>query len=251
MIEVSNIEFKRQDNKILKNISLSLAKHQTVALIGPNGAGKSTLLSLMARQLPLQKGVITFDSVFVEKNNSSRLAKKISFMPQHSNFMNRLRVIDLLVFARYPYHKGRPQELDYSVVKKTLSYFGLEKWQNHFIDQLSGGLRQLALVAMTFSQDTDYILLDEPLNNLDMFHAKKLMKILQTAINDWKKTIVIVLHDINYASHYADYIVALKHGQVAFQGGTREVLNASNIESLYSVSTEVIHHQGKPVSLHF
>ncbi len=115
--------------------------------------------------------------------------------------MSRLTVEDLLVFARYPYHKGHPSLADKVKVEEVLEYFGLAHLKRTFIDKLSGGQRQIALVAMTFCQDADYILLDEPLNNLDMFHARHLMQTLKKAISDWGKTIVVVLHDINYASH--------------------------------------------------
>ncbi len=251
MIRIENVSFKRRNKVILKDINLNLRPGQTIALIGPNGAGKSTLLSLMARQLPLLEGDIWFDQESVLHSHSSVLARKLSLMQQSTHFMSRLRVQELLLFARYPYHKGRPRAVDHEFVDKILNYFGLQDRRNQFLDQLSGGLRQLALVAMVFSQDTDYILLDEPLNNLDMFHAKNLMGLLRKAIRDWQKSIVIVLHDVNYASQYADYIVALKHGVVAFEGCPADVLTASNLKRLYNVDAKIIEHNGKRISLHF
>lgn len=251
MIELKAIEHHIAETKILKSIDLTLKPHQTIALIGPNGAGKSTLLSLMARLEPLQAGQILFDGLDVTKVKTDVIAKKLAILQQSMHFMSRLTVEDLLIFARYPYHKGRPKKEDQEKVKEVLAYFHLTHLKDKFIDQLSGGQRQMALVAMTFCQDTDYILLDEPLNNLDMYHARHLMQTLQQAISDWGKTIVVVLHDINYASHYADYIVGMKQGGISFHGATKDVLTANNIEQLYNLDVSMLEFENKRFCVHY
>jgi iron complex transport system ATP-binding protein len=251
VIQIQNVSFKRAEKIILETTQLTLGAQQSIALIGPNGAGKSTLLSLMARLLPLQTGQILYDHLDIATTPSQVMARKVGILQQHSHFMSRLRVQDLLLYARYPYHRGRPKSDDYDVVEQMLAYFELSKLRTTFLDELSGGQRQMALVAMVFCQGTDYILLDEPLNNLDMYHARHLMTTLRRAIVDWNKTIVVVLHDINYASLYADQIVALKQGTIVFQGTPDEVLTPDNIQALYGVEVDIIEHQGKRLSLHF
>lgn len=251
MICIHNLSFQIANKPILHNINLEIPKQQTTALIGPNGAGKSTLLSLMARLNPLQLGSISYDDLDLAKAKSHVIAQCVSLLQQRTQFMSRLTVDELLMFARYPYHKGRPKEEDYEHKERVIKYFELKPYQNRFIDELSGGQQQMALVGMVFCQDTDYILLDEPLNNLDIFHARHLMQTLKQAIKEWGKTVVIVMHDINYAAHYADRIVALKKGSIMFEGQTAEVLTKPNISSLYNVEVEMIEHNKQPICLHF
>ena len=165
--------------------------------------------------------------------------------------MSRLTIEELLTFARFPYHRGRPRAHDRDIIHSTLAYFDLTDLRHTYIDALSGGQRQRALVAMTFAQDTDYILLDEPLNNLDMHYARNLMANLRQAVDDYGKTILVVLHDINYAAHYADHVVAMQHGQIRHSGATNEVLTADNIGALYDMDVEMLSHGGKRVCLYF
>ncbi|WP_191600870.1 ABC transporter ATP-binding protein [Marinomonas algicola] len=251
MIQIQDVSFKRAEKTILKTTQLTLGAKQSIALIGPNGAGKSTLLSIMARLLPLQTGQVSYDNLDISTTPSQIMAKKVGILQQHSHFMSRLTVEDVLLYARYPYHKGRPKSEDHEVVEQMLAYFELSKFRATFLDELSGGQRQMALVAMIFCQGTDYILLDEPLNNLDMYHARHLMTTLRRAIVDWNKTIIVVLHDVNYASHYADRIIALKQGSILFQGTPEEVLTQENIQVLYGVEVDILEHQGKRFCQHF
>lgn len=251
MIELLKVQHTISGSRVLGETSLTLTGNQVIALIGPNGAGKSTLLSLMSRLSPLQTGKILFDGMDISTTKSDEVARKIAILQQSTHFMSRLTVEDLLIFSRYPYHKGRPKAEDKTKVEDIIRYFGLETLKHKFIDQLSGGQRQIALVAMTFCQDTDYILLDEPLNNLDMYHARHLMRTLKQAIADWGKTIVVVMHDINYASQYADYIVALQQGNVLFHGQTLEVLTESNIGQLYNLDVSMLTLGDKRFCVHF
>ncbi|MDB4836955.1 ATP-binding cassette domain-containing protein [Marinomonas sp.] len=251
MIELNKVQHSITSTNILQETNLTLVGNQIIALIGPNGAGKSTLLSLMSRLLPLQSGSILFDGMDISTARSDEVARKIAILQQSTHFMSRLKVEDLLIFSRYPYHKGRPTTQDKNKVEEIIQYFGLESLKSKFIDQLSGGQRQIALVAMTFCQDTDYILLDEPLNNLDMYHARYLMKTLKQAISDWGKTIVVVMHDINYASCYADYIVALQQGRILFHGQVSDVLTEENIEQLYKMKVSTLDVNNKRFFAHF
>lgn len=251
MIFIENLNFSIGKKKILENINLTIPSHRMTALIGANGAGKSSLLKLMARLEPLKIGSIMYDDLDVANTKTQDIAKHVAILQQNTDFMGRFSVDDLLVFARYPYHKGRPKTEDYEYKDRVLNYFNLKKYQNRFIDELSGGQRQMVLVAMTFCQDTDYILLDEPLNNLDMFHSRLLMKMLKQAINDWNKSVILIIHDINYAAHYADYIVALRDGRVQFQGEVKEVLTESNISRLYQTPVEIIEHGKHKFCIHF
>ena len=249
MITITDLDYRIGNKPILHNINLELAPGGIIALIGPNGAGKSTLLSLIARLNPLQSGSIRVDTLDIATSDSRAIARKLAILQQQTRFMSRLTIEELLTFARY--HRGRPLAHDRDIIHSTLAYFDLTDLRHTYIDALSGGQRQRALVAMTFAQDTDYILLDEPLNNLDMHYARNLMANLRQAVDDYGKTILVVLHDINYAAHYADHVVAMQHGRIRHSGTTNEVLSGANISALYDMEVEMLSHDGRRVCLYF
>ena len=247
MITITDLDYRIGNKPILHNINLELAPGGIIALIGPNGAGKSTLLSLIARLNPLQSGSIRVDTLDIATSDSRAIARKLAILQQQTRFMSRLTIEELLTFARFPYHRGRPRAHDRDIIHSTLAYFDLTDLRHTYIDSLSGGQRQRALVAMTFAQDTDYILLDEPLNNLDMHYARNLMANLRQAVDDYGKTILVVLHDINYADH----VVAMQHGQIRHSGATNTVLTGANISALYDMDVEMLSHDGRRVCLYF
>lgn len=165
MISIRNLSYQIAGSVILNDISLDLPKGKISALIGPNGAGKSTLLSLIARLEKLQSGSVTVGDLAVGACSNRELAKHLSILPQMPDQVTRLTVRDLVSFGRYPYHQGRPKDEDDAAVEHALALFGLADFAQRSVDELSGGQRQRAQIAMTFAQDTEYMLLDEPLNN--------------------------------------------------------------------------------------
>ena len=251
MIEIKGVNFAFGPKAILHDINLTLPKDGITALIGPNGAGKSTLLSLMARITELQQGDIHFDELSVRHSPGRALAQRVAILQQHTQLLSRLTIRELLIFARFPYHHGRPKTDDLLTIEKTLAYFDLLELQHKFIDEISGGQRQRALVAMVFAQDTDYILLDEPLNNLDMHHARNLMHNLRRAADVFHKAIVVVLHDINYASCYADRVVAMKNGRVVHAAATAEVIQPAPMSALYEIDIEMLAHNNRRFCIYF
>ncbi len=247
MIQVQGVGF-RLDNgtQILDDVNLSLQTGQVVALIGPNGAGKSTLFNLMARILSLQSGKVSFGGYEVATTDSRKLACTLAMLTQENHVQGRLRVRELLMFGRYPHHQGTPTPEDVQRVEAVLAEFELTALSERFLSDLSGGQRQRVLIAMVVCQDTPYLLLDEPLNNLDMYHAGRLMRKLRVLAKAGK-TIVIVLHDINQAAQFADTVVMMKSGQVIATGKPIDVLTASTMKQLYQVDVTVLYHDDKPV----
>ena len=137
------------------------------------------------------------------------------------------------------------------MIERAIAYMELEEFQDRFIDELSGGQRQRALIAMVIAQDTEYILFDEPTNNLDIYHATNLMKIVRRLCDELGKTIVLVLHEINYAAFYSDYICAFTDGKIAKFGTVEEVMNKETLSSIYHVDFEIMEIEGKPVSIYY
>ncbi|HEZ2151937.1 TPA: ABC transporter ATP-binding protein [Neisseria meningitidis] len=247
MITIRNVSYRIGTRPILDNVSLDIPEGGITALIGPNGAGKSTLLSFMARLQPLAHGNISYAG---KDTPTAELACTLSILTQENSIMSRITVRDLLMFGRYPYHQGRPTAECRRIVNGAIEEFHLQDFADRYLTELSGGQRQRAMIAMVFCQRTDYVLLDEPLNNLDMYHARSLMQILRQLTDEHKRTTVVVLHDINQAAAYADHVVAMKNGQVAMQGKPDDIFTAANIKTLFDMDVSVLDHQSKKLIVH-
>lgn len=250
MIEIKQLSHQIGNATILNQIDLTLTDGGITALIGPNGAGKSTLLSLIARLQPVQQGQILLNGMDIRHTPSRTIAQHLAMLSQENAIHSRISVRDLLMFGRYPHHQGRIGEQDHHIVEQALHQFELHHLAERFLTELSGGQRQRALIAMTFCQQTSHILLDEPLNNLDMFHARELMQRLRQLTDELKLTTVMVVHDINMAAAYADTIVAMKDGQVAAVGPPETVLTETNLQQIFALDVDLIEHKGKKVVIH-
>ena len=250
MIQLAGVCHTIGSAPILKGITTDLPRGKLTALIGPNGAGKSTLLRLIGRLEPLQKGSIHIDDLDLIRTPSADLARRMAVLGQQTQIASRLRLCDLVAFGRWPHHHGRPCAQDHAIVAQALETFSLTDLSQRFLDEVSGGQAQRAYLAMTFAQDTDWLLLDEPLNNLDMSHARALMQQLSGLVRQSGKSVVVVVHEVNYAAAWADHVVALKDGRVAATGAPSEVLTAETLSQLYDTEVEVTQHQGRPLVLH-
>lgn len=179
MVEVRNVSKQYGGKVVLEETSVTIQKGKITSFIGPNGAGKSTLLSIMSRLIKKDSGEIYIDGQEIGACDSKELAKKMSILKQANQINIRLTIKDLVSFGRFPYSQGRLTEEDWVHINQALSYMKLEDIQDKYLDQLSGGQCQRAFIAMVIAQDTDYIFLDEPLNNLDMKHSVEIMKLLK------------------------------------------------------------------------
>ncbi|RAK18687.1 iron complex transport system ATP-binding protein [Anoxybacillus vitaminiphilus] len=239
MVEVRGVSKRYGNKNVVENVSLKIEKGKITSFIGPNGAGKSTLLSIISRLIAKDAGEVFIDGQDITKYNSNELAKKISILKQ-SNFINlRLTVRELVSFGRFPYSQGRLTKEDWHYVDEAIRYMELEEIQHKYLDELSGGQKQRAFIAMVIAQDTEYILLDEPLNNLDMKHSVQIMKVLRRLVDELGKTVIIVIHDINFASCYSDYIVALKDGKVVKEGPTYNIMNSYVLKDIYEMDITI------------
>lgn len=236
---------------VLDDVTLTIPAGGVTSLIGPNGAGKSTLLSIIARLLASDGGQVFVDGLNVAETPGDLLARRLSILRQDNAITARLTVRDLVAFGRYPYSKGRLTADDREHVERALCYLDIEPLAERFIDELSGGQRQRAFVAMVLCQDTDYVLLDEPLNSLDMRHANLMMKMLRRAADDLGKTIVLVLHDINFASWYSDRIIAMRDGKVRHIGGPDDIIRPDILKDIYGMDMRVIEIDGRRIGLFY
>ena len=251
MIVASEVTKTYGATSVVDGVSLILPSGGVTSIIGPNGAGKSTFLSMVSRLMAMDKGTVTVDGLDVTNTPSDVLARRLSILRQENHMTARLTVRDLVSFGRYPHSKGRLTVDDKRHIEEAITYLNLTDLSERFLDELSGGQRQRAFVAMVLCQDTDYVLLDEPLNNLDMKHAMGMMKLLRRAANELGKTVVLVLHDINFASWYSDYIVAMKEGRVVNQGPAKLMINPAVLSDIYDMDIKVHEIGGQRISLYY
>lgn len=251
MIAVRNITKRYGDKRVVDSVDLDIPKGKIIAFIGSNGAGKSTLISMISRTLKKDGGDIYIDDKELKEWKSSELSKRLSILKQ-SNFLNiRLSVRELVSFGRFPYSKGKLNEVDIKHIESAIEYMGLADLQDRYLDELSGGQRQMAYIAMVIAQDTEYIFLDEPLNNLDMKHSVLIMKVLKRLVRELGKTIMVVIHDINFVSCYADYVVAMKDGRIIKQGKTSEIIENGTLYDIYGMDIAIQKYSGKNICLYY
>lgn len=251
MIAVRNITKRYGDKRVVDRVDLDIPKGKIIAFIGSNGAGKSTLISMISRTLKKDGGDIFIDDKELKEWKSSDLSKRLSILKQ-SNFLNiRLTVRELVSFGRFPYSKGKLNEDDIRHIESAINYMGLSELQGRYLDELSGGQRQMAYIAMVIAQDTEYIFLDEPLNNLDMKHSVLIMKVLKRLVKELGKTIMVVIHDINFVSCYADYVVAMKDGRIIKQGKTSQIIENETLYDIYGMDINIQNYSGKNICLYY
>ena len=251
MIEAKGVNKRYGTSVVVDNVSLVLPARGITAIIGPNGAGKSTLLGMISRLLPMDAGTVSVDGLDVTRTPTDVLARRLAILRQDNHIAARLTVRDLVAFGRYPHSKGRPSVEDSRHIEQALGFLELDDLADRFLDELSGGQRQRAFVAMVLCQDTDYVLLDEPLNNLDLKHAVRMMQLLRRAARELGKTIVIVLHDINFASTYADHIVVMRDGRVAHEGNPEAIIRAEVLSAVYQVPVRVEVIDGRRIGIYY
>ncbi|CAM4031520.1 iron ABC transporter ATP-binding protein [Bacillus cereus] len=251
MVEVRNISKQYGNKNVVEDVSIKIAKGKITSFIGPNGAGKSTVLSMISRLLKKDAGEIYIEDKEIGEWKSDELAKKISILKQTNHINLRLSIRELVSFGRFPYSQGNLTKEDWSHIEEAIRYMELEDIQHKYLDQLSGGQRQRAYIAMVIAQNTEYILLDEPLNNLDMKHSVQIMKVLRRLVEELGKTVVIVIHDINFASCYSDHIVALKDGKVMKEGPTSEIIDKAVLKDIYDMDIHIEEISGNNICIYF
>lgn len=237
--------------KVVDEVSFEIPKGKVISFIGPNGAGKSTVMNMISRLIARDGGAVEFEGMDIGVWKNKELSKRLAILTQSNNINMKLTVRELVAFGRFPYSRNHLTEEDHRMIDEAIAYMELLEFEGRFIDELSGGQRQRAYIAMVIAQDTDYVLLDEPTNNLDIYHATNMMKMVRRLCDELGKTVILVLHDINYASFYSDYICAFENGKVAKFGTVKEVMTKEVLSKLYRVDFDIREVDGKPLSIYY
>lgn len=250
-MEVSNLTKRYNDVPVVDGVDFTIPRGKVISFIGPNGAGKSTVMGMISRLIEHDDGSIVFSGTDIKDWKSKDLSKRLAILTQTNNVQMKLTVRELVAFGRFPYSGSRLTAEDNEIVDRAIAYLELEEFQDRFIDELSGGQRQRALIAMVIAQDTEFVLLDEPTNNLDIYHATNMMKIVRNLCDELGKTVILVLHEINYAAFYSDYICAFVNGKIAKFGTVDEVMTKENLREIYKVDFEILEIEGRPLSVYY
>ena len=249
MIKLKNVAKKYSDEVSIGPLNITIPKAGITSLIGPNGAGKSTALLMIGRLLNMDEGQIQVANMDVSTPKSNDLAKVLTILRQENHFVTRLSVRQLVGFGRFPHTKGRLTKEDETIISKYIDFFQLRDLEDRYLDELSGGQRQRAYIAMVMCQETEYILLDEPLNNLDIAHSIQMMKHLRHAANAFGRTILIVMHDINIAAKYSDQICVMEKGAISAFGAVDQIMEAKLLSKIFRTQMEILETSHGPVAI--
>ncbi|SNV70864.1 ABC transporter ATP-binding protein [Clostridium cochlearium] len=247
-IILNNLNFSYNEKHILKNINISFERNKFYSILGPNGSGKTTLLKNILKALPTTDKTIYIDAFDINNYKNKDLAKKMSSVPQNTNLEFDFTSFDVVLMGRSPHLKRFERETnkDYEIVREAMEITNTWHLKDKYINQLSGGERQKIIIARALAQESSIILLDEPISNLDIQNQIEIMDTLKFLNRD--VTIISVLHDLNLAAQYSDYILLLKNGEIFFKGTPEKVLSVNNLKYVYDVNTYIIKNPvtGKP-----
>lgn len=236
---------------IVEDLSVEIPAGKITALIGANGSGKSTILKTMCRLMAPVRGQIVLDGKAIHSQPTKELAKRLSVLPQNPEAPEGLTVKELISYGRSP-HKagfGRLNQKDEEIIARAMKVTSITEFAQRPLDQLSGGQRQRAWIAMCIAQDTDIMFLDEPTTFLDMAHQLEVMKLLKKLNEEFGRTIVMIVHDLNHATRFADHIIAIKAGKIVSQGTPQEVVTAQVCREVFGVVADILTdaYSGKPL----
>ena len=250
-MKISKLHKSYGPKKVVDDVSFQLPKGKVISLIGPNGAGKSTVLNIITRLISQDEGHVHFNDIDLKEWKSKDLAKKLAILTQRNNISMKLTVKELVAFGRFPHSGSRLTASDWEKVNEAIDYMEMNEFTDRFIDELSGGQLQRAYIAMVIAQDTEFVFLDEPTNNLDIYHSSNMMKLVRRLSVEKGKTVILVLHEINFASMYSDYIGAFLNGKLYKFGTVEEVMTKETLKDLYQVDFNIQMINGRPISNYY
>ncbi|MEI8633761.1 ABC transporter ATP-binding protein [Vibrio sp. PP-XX7] len=248
MYQLNQIKVIREEKTILDIKNLTIDPHGFTVILGHNGSGKSTLVNVLAKQCSLQQGMVLLNDKPLEKYSARALAKAVAYLPQKLPEVAGLSVRELVRLGRYPWRGvfGQWNSDDHQIIEMAMSQTQVNTMSHALADQLSGGEKQRAWIAMLLAQQSDFLILDEPTSALDVQHQYQVMNLLKTLNQKSGKGVLVILHDLNLALRYASHVIALKQGRVLFEGEQALLLNEKQLSTLYNTRITLIDHPHHP-----
>ncbi|GKZ01847.1 iron-dicitrate ABC transporter ATP-binding protein [Paraclostridium bifermentans] len=246
-----NISYGNID--IVKNLNLNIPKGKITTIIGANGCGKSTILKTIGRIINPKSGSIYINGKNLHEENPTDIAKEMAVLPQNPQAPSGLTVEELISYGRFPHQKGfgKMNKEDKDIVSWAMEVTKISEFRDRNIDDLSGGQRQRAWIAMALAQETDILLLDEPTTYLDLAHQLEILQLLDELNKNEKRTIVMVIHELNNASRFADHMIGIKKGKIVCEGEAHDVMTKENLKEIFNIDAEIVEdpRTKKPVCL--
>lgn len=243
IIEIKNLSFSYKKNKeIIKNISTKIEKNKITSIIGKNGCGKSTLLELIASNKNNFCGEILIDKKNIKNFSKKELAQKIAVVFQKNIAPSQLSVYDTVSYGRLAHQKNifsKKTKLDLEKINQALLATDLLELKDELVENLSGGQIQRVFIALALAQDTEILLLDEPTSYLDIKYQREIMNLVKKLNEEYQKTVVMVLHDINQALKYSDNIIAIENGKIIKNDKSINCYDEKFLSKLYGLEIKI------------
>ena len=249
MLRIEDLSLSYGDKPVVQNLSLRVKKGQVVSIIGPNASGKSTILKSIAGIIKPVSGKIFIEEKDISKMDSKKLGQKVSILLHQNKNPDDMSIEELVYFGRYPHKKWFEgfEASDKKIIEEVMKLTNTFALRDKTLETLSGGERQRAWIAMALAQEPDILLFDEPTTYLDLAHQIEFLELVNRLNKETGVTVVLVLHDLNQAARYGNYLFAMKEGKIFAQGNPEEVLNPQNILSIYNIEAKIFNAAGYPV----
>lgn len=254
-LQTAHLDIAYEDRLIVQDLNIQIPEGKITALVGANGSGKSTILKTMARILQPKTGSVLLNGKSIHKQSTREVAKQLAILPQNPSAPDGLTVYELVSYGRFPYQRGfgSLNAEDRRVIEWAINVTGMMEFSDRPIEQLSGGQRQRAWIAMALAQETGILFLDEPTTFLDMAHQLEVLELLEELNAEQQRTIVMVVHDLNHASRYAQHMIAIKSGQAVASGCPADVMTPDVLRDVFGIEADIVTdpRSGVPLCLPF
>lgn len=253
LFDLQHVSFSVPGKVLLEPLTMTIPSRRTVGLIGHNGSGKSTLLKILAKQQLASKGTVQFEGKPLSDWRDRPFARKLAYLPQQTPATNGMLVKELVALGRYPWHGalGRISKTDRDKIDEAMALTDVAAMADRLVDTLSGGERQRVWLAMLVAQDTECLLLDEPISALDIAHQVEVLSLIQQLSHSKGLGVLIVLHDVNMAAQFCDEIIALQHGRLIARGTSYDIITPTTLKAIYGLNMTILTHPqtGFPVGM--